>query len=71
MYPGWSMALNVPSCGRMSPRLMNWPGPRRLVAHTWTTRVGRPPVTWMVSRSAAVAAEVSATRLQADRLGAS
>src|ERR1700759_164667 len=69
-YPGRSTVVNVPSWGWMSLSFRNWPGPRRLEAHTWTVAAGRPPVTWMVSGCAAVAAEVSATIVQADRLGA-
>ena len=69
--PGCSMTVNRPPCGVMSPRSTNWPGPRRLVLHTWTTRPGRPPVTRMVSGRAALATDVSATRLQAERSGAS
>ena len=54
----------------MSPRRMNWPGPRRLVLHTCTTRAGSPPLTRTLICCAAPATEVCATMDQAERLGA-
>src|SRR5215470_16950623 len=69
-YPGWSRAVKAPRRGVMSPRRMNWPGPRRLVLQTCTTRAGRPPVTWMTTCCGAVAVEVCATIDQAVRPGA-
>src|SRR5437763_6552115 len=68
--PGRSSAAKTRLRETMSPRRMNWPGPRRLVLHTCTTRAGRPPVTWMVTCCAAVAIEVCATIDQAERPGA-
>src|SRR5438309_1516793 len=69
-YPGCSRVVKAPRRGVMSPRRMNWPGPRRLVLHTCTTRAGRPPATWMVTCCAAVAVEVCATIDQAEPPGA-
>src|SRR5438034_2580071 len=69
-YPGCSRVVKTPLRGVMSPRRVNWPGPRRLVLHTCTTRAGRPPMTWMVTCCAAVAVEVCATIDQAERPGA-
>jgi hypothetical protein len=68
-YPGCS-AAKAPRCGKMSPRWMNWPPPRRLVLQTCTTRAGRPPVTRTVTCCTVVATEVCATRDQAERPGA-
>src|ERR1700729_1774831 len=54
----------------MSPRRMNWAGPRRLVLHACTTRAGSPPLTRTVICCAAPATEVCATMDQAERPGA-